>query len=180
MAYTLQNFCSDAHNAIARDNNHIGREKVRQKLAFLLGHPEFISEYLLKQKTSKITLYHDKEYDFYVMAHAATTGDRIGKPHDHGRSWAVYGQATGITNMTVWDRMDDRRKINYAKLVKGKKFSLTPGEAALFDTGVIHSTAHPEPARWVRVTGANLDTIERFTYNPEKNFCEPMNLRKIE
>ena len=57
------------------------------------------------------------------MAHAATTWDRIGKPHDHGSSWAVYGQATGITNMTVWDRMDDRRKINYAKLVKSKKFS---------------------------------------------------------
>ena len=75
--------------------------------------------------------------------------------------------------MTVWDRLDDRRKINYAELVKSKKFSLTPREAALFDIGVIHSTAHPKPARWVRVTGANLDTIERFTYNPEKNSASP-------
>ncbi|MBI77793.1 MAG: hypothetical protein CMM53_08465 [Rhodospirillaceae bacterium] len=64
MTYTFRNFCSDAHNAIALDNNHIGHEKVRQKLAFLLKHPEFISKYLLKLKTSKVTLYHEKNMAF--------------------------------------------------------------------------------------------------------------------
>ena len=54
----------------------------------------------------------------------------------------------------------------YAELKEDHTFALKPGKAALFDTGIIHSTAHPKPARWVRVTGTNLDTIERYSYDP--------------
>jgi hypothetical protein len=28
----------------------------------------------------------------------------IGGPHDHGNSWAIYGQALGWTEMTEWER----------------------------------------------------------------------------
>ena len=41
-----------------------------------------------------------------------------------------------------------------------------PGNAALFDIGIIHSTAHPEPARWIRITGTDFNTIKRYTYDP--------------
>ena len=54
-------------------------------------------------------------------------------------------------------------------------FAGQPGKAALFDTGTIHSTAHPDKARWVRVTGTDLDTIERYSYDPERKTMKMMN-----
>ena len=67
--------------------------------------------------------------------------------------------------MTVWNRTDDGSQNGHAKLSENQTFSLNPGEAALFDTGIIHSTAHPKPARWIRITGTNLDKIERYSYD---------------
>jgi len=174
MTYTLQKFCSDAHDAIAEDMFFSGRDKLRKHLELLLRNKDFIEEHLLSQKTDKSVLYHDKDFDFYVMAHGTDSENRVGKPHDHGSSWAVYGQGTGTTNMTIWDRKDDGSKIGYAELIKEKTFSLTPGRAALFDIGVIHSTAHPKPARWVRVTGTDLDSIERYAYDPKEKLTQLM------
>ena len=77
--------------------------------------------------------------------------------------------------MTVWNRTDDGSQEGHAELAEDQTFPLKPGKAALFDTGVIHSTAHPEPARWVRVTGTNLDTIKRHAYDPDRQVMKLMN-----
>lgn len=174
MAYTLEEFCRDAHDAMAADSGPAGREAIRAHLEKLLGNREFIAEHLSGQGKGKSVLYHDDEFDFYVMAHGTDEGNRRGRPHDHGSSWAVYGQATGLTNMTVWNRTDDGAVAGHADLEEGHTFPLVPGKAALFDTGVIHSTAHPEPARWVRVTGTDLNTIERYRYDPARREMERM------
>ena len=174
MTYTLDQFCADAHDAMAKDSGKAGRNAIRGYLEKLLVNPDFVTEYLASQESRKTLLYHDKDFDFYVMAHGTDAKNRKGKPHDHGASWAVYGQAIGLTNMTVWDRTDDGSQDGHAELVEDQAFPLNPGKAALFDTGVIHSTAHPEPARWVRVTGTNLDTIERYAYDPDRHVMKLM------
>ena len=165
MAYTFDQFCADCHAVMLKNSGSVGREKVRRQLEKLLINKTFIAEHLAAQSSGKTLLYHDKEFDFHIMAHGTDASDRKGKPHDHGSSWAVYGQATGLTNMTVWNRTDDGSQNGHAKLSENQTFSLNPGEAALFDTGIIHSTAHPKPARWIRVTGTNLDKIERYSYD---------------
>jgi predicted metal-dependent enzyme (double-stranded beta helix superfamily) len=175
MAYTFEDFCRDAHDAMARDPGPAGREAIRTHLEKLLANADFVATRLAGQSRGKTELYHDEESDFYVMAHGTDQGDRVGPPHDHGASWAVYGQAIGLTNMTVWDRTDDGSRPGHAELAPDRTFPLEPGRAALFDTGVIHSTAHPKPARWVRVTGTNLDTIERHAYDPERKAMKRMN-----
>jgi hypothetical protein len=76
--------------------------------------------------------------------------------------------------MTVWERTDDRSKDGQATVEDIHHFTLSPGKAALFDTGIIHSTAHPRPARWVRVTGTDLDTIERYAYDPDRHQMKRM------
>ena len=40
--------------------------------------------------------------DMFILLEA------IGFPHDHGSSWAVYGQAEGETEMTDWDIIKDQ------------------------------------------------------------------------
>jgi hypothetical protein len=174
MTYTLDQFCADAHDAMEKDSGNAGRNAIRGHLEKLLINQDFVTEHLASQGHGKTLLYHDKDFDFYVMAHGTDAGNRKGKPHDHGASWAVYGQAIGLTNMTVWNRTDDRNQEGHAELAEDNTFPLNPGKAALFDTGVIHSTAHPEPARWVRVTGTNLDTIERHAYDPDRQVMKLM------
>ncbi len=39
-----------------------------------------------------------------------------GGPHDHGASWAIYGQAVRYTDMTEWTRVDDGSKNCFAKV----------------------------------------------------------------
>ena len=174
MAYTLEQFGADCHEALSRDPGPAGREIVRARLEKLLANPDFVQAHLSGQGSGKTVLYHDPDTDFYVMAHATDQGDRKGKPHDHGASWAVYGQATGVTEMAIWERTDDRSRAGRAALEEIYGFTLEPGKAALFDTGIIHSTAHPSPARWVRVTGTDLDTIERYAYDPARQSMKRM------
>lgn len=175
MAYGLEEFCSDAHDALLADSGHDGRERVRQHLEALLANQAFVAGYLANAAAGKEILHHDPETGFYVMVHGSDDYDRVGKPHDHGESWAIYGQATGLTEMTEWRRLDDGKSEHRAELEVAKKFTLTPGVVALFDSGTIHSTAHPQPARWVRVTGTDLDHIRRFRYDPEKHTMSVMN-----
>lgn len=174
MAYSLEEFCADAKAALQADPGAGGREAIRAHLERLLVNQDFVAENLSRQSKGKSLLHHDPETGFYVMAHGTDEGDRVGKPHDHGASWAVYGQAIGITEMTVWDRTDAGDVEGHAEVSRDHKFLLEPGKAALFDTGIIHSTAHPKPARWVRVTGTDLDTIERYAYDPDRNIMMRM------
>jgi len=174
MTYSLEEFCADCHAALNENPGAGGREIVRAQLEKLLENQDFVEEYLSPQGSGKSVLYHDEITDVYVMAHGTDEGNRKGKPHDHGASWAVYGQAVGKTIMTVWERTDDHTQDGHATVEEIHCFALTPGKAALFDTGIIHSTAHAKPARWVRVTGTDLDTIERYSYDPERQQMKRM------
>jgi hypothetical protein len=174
MTYTLEDFSRDCHAALSEDAGPAGRGKIRAKLEQLLANPDFVRKHLAGQGEGRTLLYHDPDTGVHVMAHGADRGDRPGRPHDHGASWAVYGQAIGATEMTVWERTDDRARDGHAEVEAINSFVLEPGRAALFDTGIIHSTAHPGPARWVRVTGADLDTIERYSYDPERQAMKRM------
>ena len=174
MAYTFDQFCADCNAAMVKNSGSVGREKIRRHLEKLLVNKSFIAEHLATQSSGKTLLYHDKDFDFHIMAHGTDASHRKGKPHDHGSSWAVYGQATGLTNMTVWNRTDDGSQNGHAKLNENQIFSLHPGQAALFDKGIIHSTAHPKPARWIRVTGTNLDKIERYSYDIDRQAVNRM------
>ena len=90
---------------------------------------------------------------------------RVSPPHDHGDSWAIYGQATHYTDMTEWEREDDGRDPQHAKLKPVKKYRLMPGQAGIYQDGRIHSIDYPDDARFVRVTGTNLDRIRRVRFD---------------
>ena len=166
MTDTLENFCADATAALKASSGIGGREAVRCRLEKLLNSIDFIQLYLVNQSRGKKILFEDPETGFLINAHGISKNNKIGKPHDHGTSWAIYGQASGLTNMTVWEQNHPVSKSEIPSLTQQKTFVLKPGNAALFDTGIIHSTAHPAPARWVRITGTDLNTIKRYTYDP--------------
>lgn len=168
MAYGLREFCTNAHKALEKDSGPAGREEVRQHLERLLVDEEFIAEHLGPDEPSGATeLYRDPDLGFRVLAHVnrEPSGSTA---HCHGPSWAVYGMASNFCDMTEYRRLDDGSEPGKARLEKTKAYRLEPGKAVVFEPGVIHELDRPLDTRLVRVTGADLNTVHRYRYDPEK------------
>jgi hypothetical protein len=49
------------------------------------------------------------------------------------------------------------------------RYSIGPGETRAYGPGVIHSTAHPQKAWVIRVTGTDLDAIPRYRFREQRD-----------
>ena len=116
-------------------------------------------------------LYLDPDFDFVVLAHVNKDA-RKSPPHDHGSSWAIYGQATEHTDMSEYRRVDGNSGAGDAELEHVRTYRLTPGLAGLYDVGAIHSIDYPEGARFVRVTGTDLEAVERLKFDTARGRAE--------
>ena len=165
MPYDLAQFTADCRTILARDPGPNGREEVRVKLEELLSNNEFIDEYCGEKVPRGLkVLYEDPKLGFQILAHINDKA-RVSPPHDHGASWAIYGQATHYTDMIEWEREDDGTSTDEAKLKPVKKYRLTPGHAGIYQDGKIRSIDYPDYARFIRVTGTNLDNIQRVRFD---------------
>ncbi len=117
----------------------------------------------------KVRLWGSQGSGIQILLHGADTPKR-GSPHDHGRSWALYFQVSGVTEMSTYNRISGvPGRPGRAVLEKTDQTDLTPGNAMFFGPLVIHSTQHPAPpARWIRVTGTDLDYVERLRFSIER------------
>ena len=162
MAYELNEFIADCRAILSRDPGPAGREDVRERLERLLANQAFVAATCGEDvPTGLKVLYEDEDLGFQVLAHINDKA-RVSPPHDHGESWAIYGQATLWTDMIEWKREDDGTDPKHAKLVPEKKYRLNPGHAGIYQDGKIHSIDYPDKSRFVRVTGVNLDNINRI------------------
>ena len=169
MTYTLEQFCDETRNILKADQGDEGREKIRKNLAILLSNEEFVAANCGPDAERGIhTLYHDKETDFHVLAHIYENGTES-PPHDHGPSWAIYGQAVLTTDMIVWDRKDDGTVEGNAIVEPNERYTLEPGMVGVFHPGQIHSIKFPSGARFVRVTGTDLNTVSQARYDLKNN-----------
>ncbi|MCF8475467.1 MAG: hypothetical protein K9G60_00420 [Pseudolabrys sp.] len=174
MPYEFDQFIADCRTSLTRDPGPAGREEVRGNLETLLANPHFIAGYCGDDQPRGLKLlYEDPELHFQVLAHINDKA-RVSPPHDHGESWAIYGQATKFTEMTEWEREDDGRDPQHARLKPVKKYKLTPGQAGIYQDGAIHSIDYPDYARFVRVTGTNLDKINRIKIDLKSGRVEQM------
>lgn len=163
MAYELDQFIADCRAILRRDPGPQGREDVRQHLERLLTNKDFVAATCGDDAPTGLkVLYEDKELGFQVLAHVNDKA-RKSPPHDHGASWAIYGQAAKYTDMIEWERIrgDDK----HAELKEAKRYRLNPGQAGIYQNGAIHSIDYPDRARFIRVTGTNLDKIERVRFD---------------
>lgn len=167
MAYSLEEFCTDCREALKADPGEGGHEAVRRNLEKLLKAEAFVGAYCGPDADAGIRIvYRDEETDFNVLVHVYEKG-KAGPPHDHGTSWGVYGQAVEYTDMTVWNRTDGGSGEGHAEIEPAQTFRLNPGMAAKVEVGDIHSIQFPDGARFVRVTGTDLDAIPTLRFDPE-------------
>lgn len=177
MAYDLNQFTAEAHAIFKADGSPAGREKVRVLLEKLLRDQDFVRKHCVDAPPGLHLLYEDPELKFQVLAHV-NEKPRVSPPHDHGASWAIYGQATEHTEMTEWARTDDGAEPGRAALKEVKKYRLTPGNAGIYQDGTIHSIDYPAKSCFVRVTGTNLDRIERVMFDLETGAVKQMGAQR--
>jgi len=126
MPHTVEEFGRKAHDILSVDPGPAGRDRVRILLEELLQDGAFVAEQLANQEAPRRVLYEDGELGFLVLGHVFP-GARRTKPHDHGASWAIYGQATGTTFMDEWEIVERATTGRPGKVRKLKTYELTPG-----------------------------------------------------
>jgi len=162
MAYEFDQFIADCRASLSRDPGPKGREEVRAGLERLLANHDFVKAHCGDGAPAGVKiLYEDPKLGFQVLAHIMDKA-RTSPPHDHGASWAIYGQASKYTDMTEWERSAHGGK---GELKAVKQYRLNPGQAGIYQEGRIHSIDYPDRARFVRVTGTDLEKIPRSRFD---------------
>jgi predicted metal-dependent enzyme (double-stranded beta helix superfamily) len=169
MAYDLEQFCAEARATLQSSDALEGKlARIAEKLAALLANPAFVaSAFADDPPPGQRLLHRDEATDLHVLAHVQRPG-KSGMPHSHGTSWAIYGSARGFTDMTEWRRVNAESEPQ-AVLEAASKYRLDQGKTHFYPPHVIHSTAHPEKAWVIRVTGTDLDHLPRFRFDPRKD-----------
>lgn len=165
MAYSLEMFCNDCRDALKADAGRGGREQVRALLEKLLADKAFVAAHVTAMPPGRHTLYEDPDLGFVVLSHVNAKAGKS-PPHDHGASWAIYGQATEYTDMTEWRRTKGGAgEPGPAALEVARSYRLEPGHAGVYDVRDIHAIDYPDGARFVRVTGTDLENVPRLKFD---------------
>jgi hypothetical protein len=161
MAYTLDQFAADCRAALETDAGPDGREQVRQCLERALEDETFVATHLGPEATKeRDVIYEDADLGFCICAHVY--GDaRAGEPHDHGPTWAIYGQAVGETEMTDWRLVTPPEGDQPGTVEKVRSYTMRPGDAHAYDPGAIHAPLRDGPVRLIRIEGQNTENLAR-------------------
>jgi predicted metal-dependent enzyme (double-stranded beta helix superfamily) len=161
MAYTLEQFAKDCRAALLKDPGPAGRELARQYTEKACSDPAFVAQYLGPDaQDDRKVLYEDPDLRFCILAHVYR-GQKNSAPHDHGPSWAVYGQAFGVTEMSEWRLLKKPENGAPGKVEKVRTYELTPGVAYLYNEGDLHSPRRESDTRLIRIEGQDLTKIKR-------------------
>jgi predicted metal-dependent enzyme (double-stranded beta helix superfamily) len=160
----LEHLARDFHDYLKAEPGAAGREKVAQRLKDVLTDDDFLARHFADTGTRKV-LYEDPELSFCILAHQYQ-GAAESRPHDHGPSWAIYGQAEGETEMTEWEVVEPAAPDKPGKVRAVKTYTMTPGSAYVYNEGKLHSPRRFGATRLIRIEGQNLDGIKRLSYEP--------------
>ncbi len=163
MAITLEQFAADCHDAVKNNPGTPGREKVLALVKQVLADSDFVTRHIPDGTPERHVLYEDAELGFTILAHGYT-GPKGSNPHDHGPSWAIYGQAAGETIMTAWDLVARPTESTPGKAKFNHNYVMKPGDAYLYDVGVLHSPERKAATRLLRIEGVNMSKIKRLPY----------------
>ena len=163
MAYTLEQFSADCHRILAAEPGPEGRKKVCDLVKRAATDPEFVAQHLPEDGPDRKILYEDPELGFCILGHVYHGAKESG-PHDHGPTWAIYGQAAGETIMTDYRKLAPASEGVLGKAQPVRDYKLTPGDAYVYNEGDLHSPRRAGSTRLIRIEGRNVETIRRYPY----------------
>jgi predicted metal-dependent enzyme (double-stranded beta helix superfamily) len=163
MTPTLKQFAAECHTILNAEPGPSGRRKICMRLEELLRDPAFVSDNLNEKTPERQVLYEDPALGFCVLAHSYKAA-KDSPPHDHGPSWAIYGQAKGETEMTDYALIAPPAEGRPGKARPVRTYRLTPGTAYLYNEGDLHSPRRRGPTQLIRIEGVNMDRIKRLKF----------------
>lgn len=166
MSYSLEQFAADCHQALVTNPDAAGREQVRRAVAKACVDPDFVATHLGPDNTAeRKILYQDPQLGFCILAHVYQ-GAKTSDPHDHESTWAIYGQAAGVTMMVDWRAVEPPAGGKPGKVERVRSYKLVPGDAHVYQEGDLHSPERSGPTRLIRIEGKNMDGVKRDKYLP--------------
>ena len=163
MTHTLDEFAAACHRILAADAGPNGRQQVCALVRDVLKDEAFVAAHLPDGAPERNILYEDPELGFCILAHVYD-GARESAPHDHGPSWAIYGQARGETLMNDWQVVEPPRGDQPGRVRHARAYRLTPGMAHIYNEGDVHSPRRDGPTRLIRIEGRNMDKVGRAAF----------------
>jgi len=163
MSWTLEKFASACRQALTAEPGPAGRKKVCEIVHDVLKDDAFVTKYVGDDVPERKILYEDPKLGFCILAHVYQ-GKKESNPHDHGPSWAIYGQARGETVMSDWALVEKAAPDKPGKVRLATSYTLKPGMAHVYNEGDLHSPRREGPTRLIRIEGTNMDKVKRLAY----------------
>lgn len=165
MPQTLDAFAARVREILQKEDNPAGREKVAALLRGALKDRAFVDTVFDETSPERKLLYEDPQLGFCILAHRYTDA-KHSPPHDHGPSWAIYGQVDGETVMTDWQLVEAPPPGKPGRVKKLREYALTPGLAHVYNEGDLHAPSRAGPTRLIRIEGTNMENVARGKYEP--------------
>ena len=163
MNVTLEKFATDCKQLLRADPSPAGREKVCALVEDVLKDKEFVGQYVNDNTPDRQIIYEDPELGFCICAHVNRDA-REANPHDHGSSWAIYGQAFGETEMSDWEILEPAAEGTPGKVRRARVYALKPGMAHIYNEGDVHSPKRVAATGLLRIEGKNTQKMKRLAY----------------
>ena len=163
MGFTLESFAAECHRILKADATRVGRGKVAELVREALKDEKFVGAYVNDNTPDRQVLYEDPELGFCVCAHLSR-GAKEANPHDHGTSWAIYGQAIGETEMSDWVVLEPASEEKPGKVRRARVYALKPGMAHIYNEGDVHSPKRVATTGLIRIEGKNTQKMKRLAY----------------
>ena len=129
----------------------------------VLKDEAFVAHHVGDDVPERKILYEDPKLGFCILAHVYA-GKKESNPHDHGPSWAIYGQARGETVMSDWALVEKAAPDKPGKVRLVTSYTLKPGMAHVYHEGDLHSPRREGATRLIRIEGTNMDKVRRLAY----------------
>ncbi len=163
MGYTLDGMAAECRRILSADPGPAGREAVAGLVRSVLQDSAFVARHLGDEVPERKVLYEDPALGFCILAHVYH-GPKDSNPHDHGPSWAIYGQAAGETHMRDFALVEPAAPGRPGKVRETRAYTLKPGDAHIYNEGDLHAPRRLGPTRLLRIEGTNMDRVTRLPY----------------
>jgi hypothetical protein len=163
MSHSLESFAADVERILRADPSPTGREKVRDLVQDVLKDEKFVAAYVNDNTPDRQVIFEHPELGFCICAHVNRDA-REANPHDHGSSWAIYGQAFGETEMSDWEILEPAAEGKPGKVRRARVYALKPGMAHIYNEGDVHSPKRVAATGLIRIEGKNTTKMKRLAY----------------
>lgn len=166
MLPTLEKLVVSLRDVLTQKSPTAAREDAARLLAVALADGAFVEEQFDAGVGSRKVLYEDARLGFCIVAHEFH-GANASAPHDHGPSWAIYGQAAGETLMRDYERLD--RGARRVTVRETCSYLMRTGDVHVYNEGDVHAPSRTASTRLLRIEGMNLTGVARAEFDVEEN-----------